>query len=535
MKKIVLICSALTSLWASSQVNIEQQANSTQDRSFFLDASGYENSLPSVGKGLNFPRTDLTTFSFDTQDLGNFQFSLSAFDGFVVYNTGTGLTGGNATTQGQQMNVSPGFYYFSNPSGNENDNDVASGQWIRIGSGGVTLTSGPSNPTNGTGNEGDFYINTTTNQIFGPYNNGTWPAGTSLVGPEGPAGAPGAPGAPGTNGTNGADGADGLLPAGTAAGNTTYWNGTEWVVNSNNIFNNGAGVGIGTGASPDASAKVEIASTTQGFLPPRMTTAQRNAIAAPAVGLTIFNTTTNCLQWHIGANIWHDGCNENLYQQYPVGSNFCNVQPTAIVDVTNVHTGKTWMDRNLGANRAATSSTDAESYGSLYQWGRLSDGHQCVNRYAGDGVTTSGTTATLSSSDTPGHGDFITTNSSTNDWRSPQNDDLWQGVNGTNNPCPTGYRIPTEAEFNDERLSWTLAPISSTNNAAGAFASPLKLLRAGARSRSSGELFGVDISGYYWSSAVFSTSASPMVFSSNFAGMSTSIRAVGYSVRCIKD
>jgi hypothetical protein len=48
-------------------------------------------------------------------------------------------------------------------------------------------------------------------------------------------------------------------------------------------------VGIGT-STPNASAKVEISSTTQGFLPPRMTTAQRLAIASPANGLIVFDT-----------------------------------------------------------------------------------------------------------------------------------------------------------------------------------------------------------------------------------------------------
>lgn len=54
---------------------------------------------------------------------------------------------------------------------------------------------------------------------------------------------------------------------------------------------------IAIGAStPDASARLDIVSTTQGFLPPRMSTAQRDAIAAPAVGLMVYNTTTNKLQ-----------------------------------------------------------------------------------------------------------------------------------------------------------------------------------------------------------------------------------------------
>ena len=57
------------------------------------------------------------------------------------------------------------------------------------------------------------------------------------------------------------------------------------------------------------------------------------------------------------------------------------------------------MDRNLGATQAATSSTDVDAYGDLYQWGRFSDGHQC---------RTSATNPTLSSTDQPAHGDFIT-------------------------------------------------------------------------------------------------------------------------------
>ena len=49
-------------------------------------------------------------------------------------------------------------------------------------------------------------------------------------------------------------------------------------------------VGVGT-ASPSASAKVEVSSTTQGFLPPRMTATEQNAIASPAVGLQIWCTS----------------------------------------------------------------------------------------------------------------------------------------------------------------------------------------------------------------------------------------------------
>jgi hypothetical protein len=52
---------------------------------------------------------------------------------------------------------------------------------------------------------------------------------------------------------------------------------------------------VGLGGSPDAAAELEISSTTRGFLPPRLTTAQRDAIVAPPDGLIVYNTTTNAL------------------------------------------------------------------------------------------------------------------------------------------------------------------------------------------------------------------------------------------------
>ena len=51
-----------------------------------------------------------------------------------------------------------------------------------------------------------------------------------------------------------------------------------------------------TGAVTDASAIARIDSTTQGFLPPRMTTTQKNAIASPSTGLIVFDTTLGYLQ-----------------------------------------------------------------------------------------------------------------------------------------------------------------------------------------------------------------------------------------------
>jgi uncharacterized protein (TIGR02145 family) len=205
---------------------------------------------------------------------------------------------------------------------------------------------------------------------------------------------------------------------------------------------------------------------------------------------------------------------------------------TTVVDVTNPSTGKTWMDRNLGASQVATSSTDYNAYGALFQWGRLSDGHECItwtSSTTSDGEEQNHETSTLSSTDNPGHSNFILAPNSPYDWRSPQNNNLWQGVSGINNPCPSSYRLPTEAELNAERTSW------GTNNAAGAFASPLKLPVAGYRLYSNGSLSNVGSYGNYWSSTVVGTYSRYLYFFSSNAYMSSSSRANGFSVRCIKD
>jgi uncharacterized protein (TIGR02145 family) len=208
-----------------------------------------------------------------------------------------------------------------------------------------------------------------------------------------------------------------------------------------------------------------------------------------------------------------------LTAQYPSGSIFCASGPTAIVNVMNPATGKIWMDRNLGASQAATSLTDVSAYGDLYQWGRRSDGHQC---------RTSSTTITLSSADQPAHGNFISALNFPNDWRNPQNMNLWQGVNGVNNPCPSGYRLPTDVELNSERLSW------SSNNAVGAFNSILKFSVAGNKSVG-GSFVSVGTGGLYWTSSISNEISYRLDISNSNASIAPSARALGNSVRCIKN
>lgn len=138
-------------------------------------------------------------------------------------------------------------------------------------------------------------------------------------------------------------------------------------------------------------------------------------------------------------------------------------------DVYNPVTRKTWMDRNTGALWPAISMTDPGAYGDHYTFEQAQTA------------------------------------------------------------CPAGYRLPTYAEWDAERQSY------SSNNAAGAFTSPLKLPVAGSRHFSSGTLSLVGSRGNYWSGTVSGIFAQFLLFQSNIAVMRSGTRARGFSVRCIKN
>ena len=109
------------------------------------------------------------------------------------------------------------------------------------------------------------------------------------------------------------DSGGGGIPSGI---NTNFNNGATWIDDSNTRamqipYNGGVlfanttryPITIGSATKAVASAQLEMVSTTQGFLPPRMTTTQKNAIASPAAGLQVFDTTFNQMSYFNGT-VW---------------------------------------------------------------------------------------------------------------------------------------------------------------------------------------------------------------------------------------
>lgn len=205
--------------------------------------------------------------------------------------------------------------------------------------------------------------------------------------------------------------------------------------------------------------------------------------------------------------------------------------------------GSIWLNNNLGANysnvnhehynpsKQATAFNDFNAYGSIYQWGRFSDGHELINYTDSTvGVSVNGVTSVNATSDTPGNSLYITETVVPNDWRDPQNHNLWQGEAGINNPCPEGFRVPTETEWN------TFIAAEGITNKYDATSSSLSLTSQGLRDYSTGNISFVGVDILNWTSTVNAVIYSVRVgFLESSIGMNTNRRSYGFGVRCIQD
>lgn len=210
----------------------------------------------------------------------------------------------------------------------------------------------------------------------------------------------------------------------------------------------------------------------------------------------------------------------------------CDGTAVTMVNPVTSKTGKIWMDRNLGASRAATAQDDYMAYGCLFQWGRGNDGHaSMVWQTSISGTAVNAVTSALAGSDTPGNALFIMSSTASFDWRSVSNNTLWQGISGINNPCPVNYRLPTKTEIDQE---FDVTGYNITNSGS-AFASIHKWVLAGNRFNSDGSLGNAGAVGYLWTSTITGSDVSYRTYDSSSTDSDIAGRALGFSVRCIKN
>ncbi len=123
-------------------------------------------------------------------------------------------------------------------------------------------------------------------------------------------------------------------------------------------------VGIGT-TSPNAAAQIDISSTTKGVLIPRMTEAEKNAVASPPQGLLVFNTSSNSFQYYNGAswiNISHSGIITGVNNRVPKFTGFWGLGNGMMTDDGN---GVSINSSGAAANSAAMLDISSSTKGIL--------------------------------------------------------------------------------------------------------------------------------------------------------------------------
>lgn len=277
----------------------------------------------------------------------------------------------------------------------------------------------------------------------------------------------------------------------------------------------------------EASAVVEIESTTKGFLPPRMTIAQRNSIVSPVAGLMVYctNCVTNGQLSVFNGVVWTNLSNSNVTAYVYTSSG-------GILE---------FMNHNLGADTSADPFTPSwRLNGAYFQWGKKpvdtnGDGYRTKTNDGANGFA-AGPIGTATNETNSG---LVASWSST-----MAASNAWSNTKTVNDPCPTGYRVPTQNEWVSIMPpnniwtnvgTWTNDP---TNYTAGKIvAKTLYLPAAGYRDISNGVLGGRSAYGYYWSSTFFNTTESLFVYftSTDIIPINyTSTRQYGHSIRCIK-
>lgn len=260
---------------------------------------------------------------------------------------------------------------------------------------------------------------------------------------------------------------------------------------------------INTDGSPaNASALLDGKSTSKGFLPPRMSTVQRDLISVPATGLVIFNITTNSLQLYNGTG----------WVSLTTPSNTAVFLPTIVIGTQQ------WMNKNLDVAFYRNGDPIPQVTNST-AWAALTTGAWCY--YNND--STQG-----------------------NKYGKLYN---WYAVNDPRGLAPQGWHIPSDAEWTilettlggssvaggkmkeARTLNWT-TPNTGGNNNSG-FAG----LPGGGRG-TNGAFVRVGCVGYWWSATEGDASIAwnrLLFYGDGTITRNGNFKRGGFSVRCLRD
>jgi hypothetical protein len=197
--------------------------------------------------------------------------------------------------------------------------------------------------------------------------------------------------------------------------------------------------------------------------------------------------------------------------------------------------GKIWIQHNLGSPQVALHVKDYASAGDYFQWGRWDDGHQVPN----SPTITGGASLSNPSAIPAGNPNFIIGSTTSTAWWGVggTSADTWSGtaITATNgkDPCTalgTGWHMPGAAEWSH------VMDYENAFDATTAFQSNLKLVEAGYRASSNGQLQQQFVGGYYWTSTASNTQANVFFFDDAYNMRPVPAdRGYAFGCRCVKN